>query len=278
MYTAREYIFPASLEEAHALLSASRRNRIIGGGCWMALGRGRYGKLIDVSRICPSEVRLEDGRLILGGAATLRELETSPEAAGLLGGMLCKCVRPIVGVQLRCSATIGGSLYARFGFSDVLTALLACDATVSLYQGGDVPIAEFAAMPYARDIVLSASLPADARRAAMRTLRLTSTDLPILTVAASELDGHWRIAIGARPGRAQLALQAERERFVDVFQALQAAAALEAGGSPEDAGKAAAAELAFGSNMRASAAYRQTVAKALVQQAIEETLQQGGAQ
>lgn len=264
MYTAREYIFPASLEEAHALLSASRRNRIIGGGCWMALGRGRYGKLIDVSRICPSEVRLEDGRLILGGAATLRELETSPEAAGLLGGMLCKCVRPIVGVQLRCSATIGGSLYARFGFSDVLTALLACDATVSLYQGGDVPIAEFAAMPYARDIVLSASLPADARRAAMRTLRLTSTDLPILTVAASELDGHWRIAIGARPGRAQLALQA--------------AAALEAGGSPEDAGKAAAAELAFGSNMRASAAYRQTVAKALVQQAIEETLQQGGAQ
>ena len=36
-----------------------------------------------------------------------------------------EAVRHIVGVQFRNCATVGGSVYGRFGFSDVLTLLLA---------------------------------------------------------------------------------------------------------------------------------------------------------
>ena len=52
-------------------------------------------------------------------------------------------VHDIVGVQLRNTATVGGSIYGRFGFSDVLSAFLALDSYVELTGAGRVPLAEF---------------------------------------------------------------------------------------------------------------------------------------
>ena len=43
-------------------------------------------------------------------------------------------VKDIVGVQFRNMATIGGSIWGRFGFSDVLTVFLAMDSYVELYK------------------------------------------------------------------------------------------------------------------------------------------------
>lgn len=60
-------------------------------------------------------------------------------------------LRHIVGVQFRNLATVGGSLWGRFGFSDVLTLLLALDAQVELpprrtdVSGGVHPAAPAAA-------------------------------------------------------------------------------------------------------------------------------------
>ena len=61
-------------------------------------------------------------------------------------------VKDIVGVQFRNMATVGGSLWGRFGFSDVLSVFLALDSYVELYKGGIVHLREFAKMPYDRDI------------------------------------------------------------------------------------------------------------------------------
>ena len=59
---------------------------------------------------------------------------------------------------MRNCATVGGSVYARFGFSDILTCLLALDAYVELYHGGMVPIKEFAARPVHRMTEISLSV------------------------------------------------------------------------------------------------------------------------
>ena len=45
----------------------------------------------------------------------------------------------IVGVPFRNCATVGGSVFSRFGFSDLTCALLALDASVVLYRGGELP-------------------------------------------------------------------------------------------------------------------------------------------
>lgn len=65
-----------------------------------------------------------------------------------------EAVRHIVGVQLRNLATVGGSIYSRFGFSDVLTMFLAMDCDVELYKGGILPLQEYAQRPYDRDILV----------------------------------------------------------------------------------------------------------------------------
>ena len=52
------------------------------------------------------------------------------------------------------SATVGGSIFGRFGFSDVLTCFLALDTYVELYKGGIVSLKEFVDMPRDNDILV----------------------------------------------------------------------------------------------------------------------------
>lgn len=93
-----------------------------------------------------------------------------------------EAVRHIVGVQFRNCATVGGSVYGRFGFSDVLTLLLALDCDVELYKAGRMPIAQFAALPYDRDILTHVYIKKTPGLAVhYQSVRATQTDFPILT-------------------------------------------------------------------------------------------------
>ena len=97
-----------------------------------------------------------------------------------------EAVRHIVGVQFRNCATVGGSVYGRFGFSDVLTLLLALDCDVELYKAGRMPIAQFAALPYDRDILTHVYIKKTPGLAVhYQSVRATQTDFPILTCAAA---------------------------------------------------------------------------------------------
>jgi putative selenate reductase FAD-binding subunit len=251
VYTIRELAFPGTAEEALSLLRKGRNNVILGGGCWLALGRRRYGVGIDLSRLGLDAIRREGDELVLGGSATLRALEKNEDACALFGGILSHCVRPIVGVQLRSRATVGGSVYARFGFSDPLTALLCLDCTVELAGEGTVPLEVFAARPAVeRDIVTGVRIRIEDRATAMETMRLTATDLPILTAAVSRLGKDWRVVVGARPGRPVRVPGVE--------------AALAHGASPAQAGRLAAEGLTFGSDLRAGREYRALLAETLV--------------
>ena len=51
-------------------------------------------------------------------------------------------------------ATLGGSLWRRMGFSDIVTAFLAMDSYVELHEGGIVPLERFVSMPYDKDILV----------------------------------------------------------------------------------------------------------------------------
>ena len=95
-------------------------------------------------------------------------------------------VRHIVGVQLRNLATVGGSIYSRFGFSDVLTMFLALNASVELYKGGIVPLSEYAQRPYDRDILVRVIVPKEQAAFCYQSVRNSQTDFPVLTCAAAK--------------------------------------------------------------------------------------------
>ncbi len=97
----------------------------------------------------------------------------------------------IVGVQFRNLATVGGSVYARFGFSDVTTALLALDARWCSTGGGDAP-GRLHGLPIRfDDILVKVRVRDDGRTAAYESLRRTTTDCPVLAVAVSRLGDDW---------------------------------------------------------------------------------------
>ena len=115
---------------------------------------------------------------------TLRQIETSDALTAYFGSCIAECVRHIVGVQFRNCATIGGSIWGRFGFSDPLTLFLALDAEVCLHHGGIIPLREFVQMDYTvRDVLTAVRLPKRGQKAVYLTHRATETDFPVLACA-----------------------------------------------------------------------------------------------
>ena len=108
-------------------------------------------------------------------------------------------MRHIVGVQFRNMATVGGSVFGRYGFSDVLTFLMAAGAEVELYKRGRLSVEEFAYLPYDNDILTYVIVPKRPVRAAYLSQRNTKTDFPVLACCVTEIEGEIRCVVGARP-------------------------------------------------------------------------------
>src|SRR5699024_10699928 len=99
---------------------------------WMRLGNARVKTLIDLSGLGLDKIEEKNHVFRIGAMCTLRQLEQCEELREAYGDGIAEAVRHIVGVQFRNQATVGGSIYGRYGFSDVLTALLALDTFVEL--------------------------------------------------------------------------------------------------------------------------------------------------
>ena len=172
---------------------------------WLKMENINVGTAIDLSGLGLDTIEETDDGFSIGAMVTLRQLELNPGLAAYTDGAVRESVRHIVGVQLRNLATVGGSIYSRFGFSDVLTMFLALNASVELYKGGVVPLTEYAQRPYDRDILVRVLVPKENARFVYQSVRNSQTDFPVLTCAAAKLaDGSIRAAIGARPGKAVL--------------------------------------------------------------------------
>lgn len=244
MITIQNYVRAQSLEQAYTL-NQKRNTRILGGMLWLKMAGNTVGTAVDLGDLGLGGIEETGDSFTLGAMATLRDVELHPGLNAYTGGAAAKAVRDIVGVQFRNMATVGGSVWSRFGFSDVLTLLLSLDTQVELYKGGLVPLETFAAQPYDRDLLVRVRIRKTPGRVAYRAMRIQRTDLPVLTCALACLNGEYRLAVGARPGKALL---------------LRDEDGLLAGGITADSAAAfaawAAERVPTGSNARGSAEYR----------------------
>ena len=256
MLTIREYKKAESLEEAYAL-NQKKSNRVIGGMIWLKMETLNVGTAIDLSGLGLDTIEETDTEFRIGAMASLRALELHEGLAAYTNGAMRESVRHIVGVQLRNLATVGGSLYSRFGFSDVLTMFLVLDARVELYKGGIVPLSEYAERPKDRDILVRIIVPKKNAKFNYQSVRISQTDIPVLTCAAARLqDGSYRFAVGARPLKAVLYEEpaAPAQQLAETIQQ----------------------QVVTGSNMRGSAEYRRHLTGVLVRRAAEELENRAG--
>lgn len=266
MFSIKQLAQPTSLEEAYTILTSRRNNSIIGGGAFLRLGAKRIATAVDLSQLKLDYIKAENGYIEIGALTNLREIEVNPLTADSFNGLLARAVANIIGVQLRTTVTVGASVYSRYGFSDLITALLALDTKVELYKAGVMSLEEFLQKPYEKDILTRLFIKQEERLASFQDLRNSASDYPVLNVAVSRFEGHWKIVIGARPKRAAIAHKASTTLPGSLSNGFSVEGL-------EKIAEMAVEELAFGTNARGTAQYREAIAKVLVKRGIMEVLQ-----
>lgn len=251
------YVRVGTAAEAYELLQKNRNNKIVAGGIWMRLGSRRVACAIDLSDCGLDTIEETEDEFRIGAMVTLRQLERCRAFNAMCNRVFELAVHDIVGVQLRNTATVGGSIYGRFGFSDVLCSLLALDTYVELTGAGRVPLAEFARMGYVRDVIERVVVKKHDYRASYEAVRKNATDFPSLNVTAAWWEDAWHVAVGARPLPAEL-LVGDDSGLVSEYPAEAELRAL----------AARVRELSYGSNLWGSAAYRSQIAAPLAIQAV----------
>jgi CO/xanthine dehydrogenase FAD-binding subunit len=267
------YALPASADEAAGLLFSREDSCLIAGGAYVRLGSRRVGLAVDLSKAGLDFLRDGSAGLEIGAMTTLSTIETDPRISRYSSGILSRAAAGIMGVQLRNSATIGGTVMGRYGFSDILPVLLALEARLVFYRSGMIPIGDFLEMRQPeRDLLLHIVLPKGESRGAFLSLRNVSTDFSLINAAAVVGDGGWRIAVGSRPAAARLSALAAAA--LDTIPVGSRTAGLPSGlaGKAAEAGRAAASELDFGGDGRASADYRRAMCAVLVGRAATEAM------
>lgn len=264
MLKIKNYVKAESLEQAYEL-NQKRTACVLGGMVWLKMGNRNIMTAIDLSGLGLDTITETEDAFVIGCMTPLHALETHKELNTYTNGAIRESVRHIVGVQFRNCATVGGSIFGRFGFSDVLTMFLVLDTWVELYNGGTIPLAQFASMEKDNDILVNIIVKKQPLNTVYLSQRNNSTDFPVITCAAALIDGEARTVIGARPGKAMIV--EDEEGILKDFAQMDAQQKKEAAAS---FAAYAVEHVPTDKNMRASKEYRSLLVKVLTRRAWEE--------
>ena len=190
---------PKTVEEAYELATKNKTAPMLAGGCWLRLGRRTWPSVIDMASLDLRYVREEDKAFVIGAMATQGDVERFEPLQQFCGGAVVKGVKEILGVQFRNTATMGGSVASKFGFSDIIPALLAVHADIVTFKGGRMSMQDY--MTYReRDILVEIRIPKVDVAVAVEALRISRGDFPLLTGALRHDEKGVELYIGTRPG------------------------------------------------------------------------------
>ena len=276
MFYYNQYVRAQSLDEAYELYQ-KKPNFVLGGMLWLKMKNKTLGTAIDLCDLGLDRIDEDENEFRIGAYVTLRQIETHEALNAYTHGAIAESVRHIVGVQFRNVASVGGSIWGRFGFSDVMTIFRALGAKVQLHKAGIMDLDEFAALPRTtRDVLVSVIVPKNAKGVVYLSQRNQSTDFPVLTCAVANRSGRYVAVIGASPymaepvwdedgildgigevntdGNAALTDNSENNAKIDKFA------------------EYVAEHIRFGSNIRAGAEYREIICRVLTRRAVTQSL------
>lgn len=256
---------PDTLERAWELYQ-KKGSCLLGGMHWIKMSSASYQTAIDLSGLGLNKIEETEDAFVIGCMTSLRQMEVHPGLEECFGGAVREALRHIVGVQFRNTATVGGSVAGRFGFSDVLSVLLSLNCSVELFKGGTISLQEYADAKPDRDILVHLIIHKEKGRFHYQSMRNAKTDFPVLTCAAALTgDGCWKFVYGARPQKAYLI--GDPGNILDGLNK-SSATEEEKATAAERFAQYAAGEVPTGSNMRGSAQYRTHLVKVLTKRAV----------
>lgn len=264
MITINNYIKPNSIKEAYEILMNTSNSQVIGGGIFIGLSSKDIDVAIDLYELDMNYIKENEEYIEIGAMTTFREIETSEILKKHFGDIFSNSLKDIVGVQLKNAVTLGGSIYPKYGFSDLLTALLVLECSVVLYGAGEIKLEDFLNEELGKeDILTKIIIKKQNAKTAFKCLRNSTGDYSILNVAVSHIEGKFKIAIGSRPAYSVKTVNAQEllNNSIDIDEEIAS-----------KAGEIASEETVFGSNYLATAEYRKDICKVLIKRAIMEVI------
>ncbi len=263
MITIKHYVQPDTIEEAYQLLKQKKNAAILGGCAYLRMGSKSVDPAIDLRKLGLNQISVSDDAHRIGASVTFGDLERAELLNNDYHRMLQKSVQDIIGVQFRNLVTVGATVYSRYGFSDLNTALLALGGDVHFASGLQLSLEDYFAHGVdGKDFVTHLQLPRRVDWANFTALRNSFGDYSLLNMAISKTGDQYRIAVGARPQRCQLAYQTMAYMNEHGLNAETLAISAEI----------LSQELTFGSNYLASADYRRLICRSLLETLCEEVL------
>lgn len=276
MFYYNQYVRAQSLDEAYELYQ-KKPNFVLGGMLWLKMKNKTLGTAIDLCDLGLDPIDEDENEFRIGAYATLRQIETHEALNAYTHGAIAESVRHIVGVQFRNVATVGGSIWGRFGFSDVMTIFRALGAKVQLHKAGIMDLDEFAALPRTtRDVLVSVIVPKNAKGVVYLSQRNQSTDFPVLTCAVANRSGRYVAVIGASPYMAEPVW--DEDGILDGIADAKTDSNAALTDNSENNAKIdkfagyVAEHIRFGSNIRAGAEYREIICRVLTRRAVTQSL------
>ena len=243
----------SSLEEAYKLLKESPRNKIVAGGLWLKKGNAEVDTLIDLSLLGLDKIEEKKDYVEVGAMVTQRQFEES----ALVPEMARKAVKSVMGPAFRNIATICGSIYGKYGFSDVVTSLLGYKVELVFYPEATISLLDYVNKPGFFDGILThVRIYKEELKAFYKKVGITALDYPILNVAVTK-GKEYRVAVGSRP-------------LVGVRCGKTEAYLNEGGKDFQKAAEMAVEELKFGDSIATKSDYRKQLALTYVRRGLEE--------
>jgi len=191
MQNIKAYFKPATLAEALKLLRESPGNgQWIAGGTRIAVAKDpALDFLVDITSCGLNKIQETERQLEIGACTTLEDLNQSDLIHKFASGVLAETARWTGSMQLRNSATVGGSIVTR---ADIALALIALDAQIVIVGDAErtVSLAEFYKNNNKTlrkgELIKVCVLPGEFRKATGSALRLSRThqDVSLVGVAA----------------------------------------------------------------------------------------------
>ena len=253
---ANNYYKAKSLEDAYTKLQENPKNAIIAGGLWMKKTGLSYETLIDLSELGLDKISEKDGYIHVGSMVSLRDFENNPLIQNLNNGATAYGVREVLGPAFRNSATIGGSIFGRYPFSDVIASLLPLDVKLVFYPAQEMSLEEYLNFRGKMNAILEEIIiKKEEGKGYFRKVKTTALDFPMINFSIVKRNNQNYIAIGSRPLTAALAVKAM---------------ALADEGKFQEAADMAAEELQYLDSNNISKEYRQDLVRVYVCRGLEE--------
>ncbi|BBE30609.1 molybdopterin dehydrogenase [Tepiditoga spiralis] len=259
MLNIKEYVVPKTLKEAHDLYMMRKDSELIGGGVFLRLSPRTINMGIDLSNTELDFIKNEENHIEIGGYTSFRKIEMS-KCINENFKSIVTALKNVGGVQLRNMVTIGGSIYPKYGFSDLITVLLSLNTKVYLYDREE-NLDTFLTQKRERNILKKISIKKDVLKTSYQTLRNSKSDFGILNVAVSKFEKGFKITVGARPGIAKLAIDGMEFISSNINEK-----------SIEKCSEIVANELSFDTDIRATKEYRKEMCKVLVKRGLKEVI------